>query len=102
MASAAAGHARQTRTVLSSAADRREAGECWRQYFCHLQDCFFNHTTPVYTHIFADDITTRRFAGDESFSAVEGHSLAGSGAGLGVDVEGPGKQQPAMSEASKL
>ncbi|KAF3001599.1 hypothetical protein E8E14_005019 [Neopestalotiopsis sp. 37M] len=43
-----------------------------------------------------------RFAGDESFSAVEGHSLAGSGAGLGVDVEGPGKQQPAMSEASKL
>ncbi|ETS80622.1 hypothetical protein PFICI_08151 [Pestalotiopsis fici W106-1] len=51
-----------------------------------------------------------RFAGDESFSAVEGHSLAGSGAGLGVDVEGPGsrasrkqqQQQSAILDASKL
>ncbi|KAI0167930.1 histidine phosphatase superfamily [Pestalotiopsis sp. NC0098] len=44
-----------------------------------------------------------RFAGDESFAAVDGHSLAGSGAGLGVDVEGPGrKQQEPTLDGSKL
>lgn len=35
---------------------------------------------------------TRRFSGDESFSAIGNQSLAGSGAGLGVDVEVQGSR----------
>lgn len=45
-------------------------------------------------------ISSRRFSGDESFSAVGNQSLAGSGAGLGVDVEVQGSENKKETERS--